>query len=243
MPRFEEDWRLDWGHSYGGILMHETDGTPWNPRVLGEAFVDLTAADPNDAGESRLKLRLSLLPTSTARGFAPSAAAHQRASSSNHDPFIHKLNHDICHLLCAAFLSSKDVKNIRLASRAFRNLFNDQSFWASRFAPGKERAWLYEADKRGVIALREHYPNHSVNWKKLYNLTERQKLNNSLENRLRIWNLIACLLEAMGLVWVERPLDRGALRLNPWYGSRNSRVVTGDVLPDRNFKCFGEDEF
>ncbi|KAI1122731.1 hypothetical protein F5Y10DRAFT_281480 [Nemania abortiva] len=94
------------------------------------------------------------------------------------DPF-NKLPIELC-LAIAMYLQTSDALNVRLDSRAFWPLFDDQQFWASRFAGEFDRAWFFEALESA----------QALDWRWLYHRTETSKVKYAeLKHRRRIWNL------------------------------------------------------
>jgi hypothetical protein len=47
----------------------------------------------------------------------------------------------------AAVMPTSNALNLGLASRSFTDIMSIQFFWASRFAPGSERDFLFETQK------------------------------------------------------------------------------------------------
>ena len=68
------------------------------------------------------------------------------------------------------------------SSEVFAPLAYTQRFWASRFAPGFEADFVFEA-------LTPAY-RHNVNWKELYCRVYQGQIPPSLLNRKRIWELL-----------------------------------------------------
>ncbi|CAG9994642.1 unnamed protein product [Clonostachys byssicola] len=78
--------------------------------------------------------------------------------------------------MIAKELPTQDFMNARLTARSFSPMYHSQSFWRSRFAPGGERSWLFEA-------LDAH---ETIYWRSLYRKTNEARLTLGLRNRKRI---------------------------------------------------------
>ncbi|CAI0646924.1 unnamed protein product [Colletotrichum noveboracense] len=93
----------------------------------------------------------------------------------------------------AMYLPTVDVLNLRLASRAFWTMFNNQQFWASRFRHSSDRSWLFEA----------RHSTETQNWRWLYRRTNNLRRDFGLQNRARVWNLAQKLVDVLDFRWVE----------------------------------------
>lgn len=84
---------------------------------------------------------------------------------------------EIC-LEIAQYLPSKDFYHLRLASRYMSQVFFDQQFWKTRFAPDGDRDFLT------CLAERKSAGN---DWLYLYRATSK-RLSYDLQDRKRIWS-------------------------------------------------------
>lgn len=108
----------------------------------------------------------------------------------------------------ATNLPMKDALACRQVSRASWPTIHAQQFWASRFRPGFERDWLFEAgETRGPR-----------DWSWLYRESNNNRLGTSLQNSKRIWELLVEIKELLALQWSGPP------------ASWSSDIV----IPDRN---------
>jgi hypothetical protein len=81
----------------------------------------------------------------------------------------------------AMALPTCDALKLRLSSRSFVDIAASQTFWASRFARGGERDYIFE--------VREG--KQSTDWMLLYRNSSPFHVPLSLKNRIRIWNDIS----------------------------------------------------
>lgn len=78
-------------------------------------------------------------------------------------------------LVITSFLPTSDVLNARLAAPSFVPLFYSQSFWASRFRPGADRDWVFEAKRWRNVR----------DWRWIYRCTASGSLG--MQNRRKVW--------------------------------------------------------
>ena len=93
----------------------------------------------------------------------------------------------------AAFLSTKEVLNLRHASRAFTPLFYSQGFWSSRFKVHGDKGFLFEVWKDENRKVRD--------WRALYRYTNKKHLSAEVINRRRVWSSCRFLMELILLEW------------------------------------------
>jgi hypothetical protein len=102
-------------------------------------------------------------------------------------------------LQVACHLPVKDVKNARLAIRPFQPVFDEQSFWMTRFEQGFELSWFFEIRK-----IQEQFPKHPV-WRqvglKLMKQIQSQNLELGYEKRRILWETIEQFLSIIHLEW------------------------------------------
>ena len=128
-------------------------------------------------------------------------------SPSTFPPRVRKKsrNHQACNEDCflrlpaemiegiAAFLSTKEVLNLRHASRAFTPLFYSQGFWSSRFKVHGDKGFLFEVWKDENRKVRD--------WRALYRYTNKKHLSAEVINRRRVWSSCRFLMELTLLEW------------------------------------------
>ncbi|VUC29445.1 unnamed protein product [Clonostachys rosea] len=170
----EPDEILDWGHDYGGALEvtygDRVGGRNVDGRRDTPEFFD---HDPCSSEEVEDLLRLS--------SETPPSGAEVSPDTSLSNDCLSSLPSDV-RFVVAKLLPTADLHSLRLASRAFYFVFQEQSFWALRFAPGGDRDWLFEVP--GIAKTQK------IDWRSLYRITNHfERLPPSLRNRARIWNL------------------------------------------------------
>lgn len=169
---------LNWGHTYGGIMAWNDDPQdlfpteePWlyTDHIIGRAFQHDPFNDP------------CLSKIFSAENEKPAESPGQNPITcvgSSQDPFFILPSEMRVNILIE--LSSQDVANLRTASRSFASLKLPNQFWRSRFRPGQEFSFIFEANE---------YPANSGNWKKIYEETKFLQHRLSVVNRKRIWAL------------------------------------------------------
>jgi hypothetical protein len=161
--------------------------------------------------------------------------------SSERDCFSQKLPSEIC-LNIAECLSIKDVVNLRLASRGFWHVFRHQRFWATRFANGHERSWLYDLGQYVSKDDLTTESTHFRDWMSLFVITNESRIDAGLFNRIRIWNLIPNILNLVGLAreyQMSNVWTRDDFRPEEVLGNR--RTVAGRLLPDIHYDNCGDE--
>lgn len=171
---------LDWLHYYEGVL--EDLGNPPSDRawirdversLRPPDFVKCDPGSPIDIQEL------------TAKGGAqipPGGTVLDNGESLSSGDIFNSLPLDI-RLLVAEALPTADALRLRLASRSFHFILHDQSFWASKFRPQADRAWLSDIQKTRTSDVH-------VDWRSLYKLTAQEHLLPwTARNRARIWRL------------------------------------------------------
>ncbi|KAL2370524.1 hypothetical protein RJ035_006072 [Blastomyces gilchristii] len=107
----------------------------------------------------------------------------------------------------------KDVASLRLASRSFACLPLSQYFWFSRFLPGMDRDFIFEAtrpDSESAVNAR------CRDWRTLYEKTGQILLEGgALANRVRIWNCNRSLARLLKI----QPLDKMRLEKADQYNN------------------------
>ncbi|KAI3392953.1 hypothetical protein diail_4940 [Diaporthe ilicicola] len=188
---------IEFGHDYGGIAGCDLEvdvfdtGVPlYHCRLLpGEeprhvyigidsALLEIQKHNPMRIAEVRIifegaKLKDSLI--SEAHPFDP---PHEDIAGSS-DPFG-KLPIEILQSMFSE-LSSPDVVALKQSSRIFQRLPLPDTFWRSRFLPGREFEHVFEA--------MQYLKNRNGKWKTIYHQIRKMGKHPGLVNRRRIWNL------------------------------------------------------
>ncbi|GBF62029.1 hypothetical protein TMEN_4553 [Trichophyton mentagrophytes] len=173
-----------WGHDYGGLLTLDTrDHYSWE-NGMEENFnngpADATV-DPYDVAEISEFLTMSHNLSSSLGTSQPRLARERKEDCFAIFPW------ELIEEISANLLIS-DILALVCASRTFGPILSSQTFWASRFEPGRDRDFLFE--KRKCKEARD--------WIRLYQLTNRSVNPPGLKNRRRIWNLIQKLAPYLG---------------------------------------------
>ena len=181
-----------WDHDYGGLaLLDEQGHYPWEDRLREQTVCSEihrnAKANPYDVPDmSRLPIKLLDHPPDSL------------PPSPRNDCFM-LLPWEILEGI-VDLLPTTDVLILRLASRSFAPILTSQSFWASRFAPGRERDFIFEARKW----------KNCKDWRLLYRHTSAAHATPGLQNRRRIWSLIQIIKEYLSLRINEKPRDLSA---------------------------------
>ncbi|PGH06386.1 hypothetical protein GX51_02398 [Blastomyces parvus] len=204
---------LQWGHTYGGLLTTYPVSYPWEEARLGGMITGSVAKpklspyyyykrDPWDIPE--LREILDETKKSTAQQFnndEPRISCRPQQHADCFSVLPVELREQILTQLLV-----KDVASLRLASRSFACLPLTQYFWFSRFLPGMDRDFIFEAtrpDREAVVDAR------CRDWRALYEKTRQILLEGgALANRKRIWN---CNTSLARLLRIE-PLDKARLQ-------------------------------
>lgn len=172
---------LCWDHDYGGLaLLDEQGHYPWEDRLTEPTVYtkvhQYAQANPYDVpGISRLLV----MPSDCPPGAMPTCQGK--------DCFM-RFPWEILEAI-AALLPTTDALTLRLTSKSFSRILTSQSFWASRFVPGRERDFVFEMRKG----------KKGKDWRHLYRHTSVTHAAPGLQNRRRIWSLIQIIEEYLRL--------------------------------------------
>jgi U3 small nucleolar RNA-associated protein 4 len=222
-PIISRDRQLEWGHDHGGFRKKIQTRYPWEEcrTQLGNAILNyppyyneppLGITDLDDVFDSKAPA-----------GFADNPVSHR--FQKQRDCFS-ILPVEIC-LEVLISLPSKDVKNLRKASRSFARISLPQMFWVSRFARGFERDYLFDVKLlNSNLALNEKLDAKSI----YYQTIPGRILCGGLTNRRRIWKFLRELVAVLSIKREEH--------VSPLPGSWNSgdlawRQVHG-AIPTRD---------
>ncbi|KAM0219279.1 hypothetical protein ACHAQD_006495 [Fusarium lateritium] len=172
------DWEHDyWGHEYrGATSLMETDSIP---------IYDWDVPDLNDiADEFRYdpchipNLDKAIIEASRLRSDVYSSRLTPSEESLSKDTFS-RLSPELLQFI-AIILPTSDIYALRLTSPAFATLELPERFWASRFQPGREFDYVFEALDHPVES-----------WRALYSsLTIWAPAIPNIANRKRVWQLV-----------------------------------------------------
>lgn len=187
----------NWGHDYGGVYLDNENFFPWDDRFEHQDVPD----DPHPMFGTIYTNPYHVLEVDDILAAKPEEPPPPKqtplpATAPGEDCFT-RLPEEL-RAAIAMYLCTADVLSARLASRAFWPVFYSQQFWASRFKASTDRSWLFEARRGG----------RRRDWRWLYRRTnDAKKIGPGLRNRRRIWGLIQGVVDILGLVWNELPLD------------------------------------
>ncbi|KAF6817714.1 F-box domain-containing protein, partial [Colletotrichum plurivorum] len=184
---------LSWGHDHGGLVdIDDEHHFPWEE----DRFTDSMYLEPDPVrGENPYevpKVRVVLLAEAPGRPPSPGPTISVDTMPEEHGFMTLPLE-----LRCAiaVYLPTSDVLNLRLASRAFWAILDNQGFWASRFGDVSERSWLFEIWDDASAKARD--------WRWLYRRTNHGSMCPGLQNRTRVWSLAQKMLEIVEFSWAE----------------------------------------
>lgn len=189
-----KDTVLTWGHDYGGILDTYNDARyPWEAPTIDHLEYTLRwffpCAPPDMPSglvvEKQWESQLSTMKETR---------ASLNIVASAHQDCLFRLPEELI-LSISQLLSTTDFLNARSASKAFWSLFDNRSFWASRFWIGAERAWVFE--------VRKAAKDSSVNPQTLYRASSEGRLGLRHKNRRRICDLVAAIHPLVELGWTQ----------------------------------------
>ncbi|KAI9738737.1 MAG: hypothetical protein M1834_008242 [Cirrosporium novae-zelandiae] len=192
-----QEGRLNWGHDYEGLLTYKTklkNLLPGEDSQLIEQFEfeltpedqlkgDMYCADPLNVKELQRVIHKSLNPKKP----ADSQIVPQNINIISHSPDCFAVLPMEVRQEIMLHLPSKDVLNLKLASKIFAIEPLTNIFWASRFQRGFEFHYILEARK--CLAKR-------CCFKTLY-LGVKSLQSNGLRNRARIWDILLQLEELL----------------------------------------------
>ncbi|OKL56123.1 hypothetical protein UA08_08708 [Talaromyces atroroseus] len=166
---------VSWGHNYGGVsIIDNQNFYPWEDRLIeqfsrSETYQHATF-NPYDIPE--LPDLLSMLPRKN--------HDYRGNLGANSNNCFSVLPWEIREAI-AIYLSTNDVANLLMSSKAFLPFLTSQTFWSSRFQIGGERESVFET------RVRQQQPK---DWISLYQMTNDVQSPPGLKNRMRIWTLI-----------------------------------------------------
>lgn len=178
---------LDWGHDYKGLIspitaQRDVYGNESRPRSM---FTIMEVLSQNPFYNPNLHLIFSTTrPYKCGQQATPKPPQRAEGDNNDGDPFS-GLCETILEMILT-FLDWVDVKRLRRASRAFTVTPLSNRFWHSRFWPGNELDFIWEAG-----AFREA----DMNWKAIYRRIHLLAQQGELGNRQRVWKLARRLRE------------------------------------------------
>ncbi|KAF3799740.1 hypothetical protein GCG54_00000986 [Colletotrichum gloeosporioides] len=180
---------MAWGHDYEGpVLIDNEHRFPWEDRFSDREYIGpdpVLTTNPYDVPD--IQSLLAEDPKSP-----PSSTLSVSQFTTLAQDVFFALPEELRSVI-ATCLPTLDVLNLRLVSRAFWTMFNNQQFWASRFGDSSDRSWLFEA----------RHSTETQNWRWLYRRTNSLRRGFGLQNRVRVWNLAQKLVDILDFHWVD----------------------------------------
>lgn len=190
------DGIMQWGHDYEGSTAQAEDPSALPPgeegRVIRSVVVGIHYMNPLEIPQ----LQPLFENMDQADGDHPSpdgSSSLQRCSATHHtDPFA-RLPVEILQTIVIQ-LPTPDVAALRRASRVWAGLSLHDLFWRSRFQPGGEFEFIFEAAS--------HFSRARGRWQEIYHGVEAlqyEPLQSQacIRNRKRVWHLASSLRDLM----------------------------------------------
>lgn len=197
---------VDFGHNYGGVAGYDLEVDLFEaiepvhelghllpgeePRLVYDrtdaALLDMQKKDPMHVAEIRNILENGLEGTSPPLRSRSAAPDH---ATEIDEPFK-KLPDELLQLIIAE-LPTPDVFTLRQSSRSFQRLELPDTFWRSRFLPGREFEHVFEAC--------EHFHDRKGQWRTIYQKLRAIDQTPPLTNRRRVWGLAGYLSQLLDL--------------------------------------------
>lgn len=173
---------ISWGHDYGRVAEGEkTDQVsfgeePWSAPDSDDELKETYLQDPYHIPELA-----NIFRTGSEQTIEP-PGHHNQSIIARNGNMTDPLALLPAEILAAVFmhLNTRDVRNVRLASRCAASLELPPKFWRSRFMSDHEFSWAFEANS---------HPVSSKPWKLMYLRTKGIVNADGVQNRKRIWNL------------------------------------------------------
>lgn len=186
---------VSWGHDYRGLsIIDNQNYYPWEDRLVepyseSEAY-QYAGYNPYDVPELHKLLLMS------------SQKDRNSDLCTNSNNCFSVLPWEIREAI-AIYLSTRDVTNLLMSSKAFLPLLTSQTFWRSRFHTGSDRDFVFET--------RSKQPK---DWIHLYQMTNDVQSPPGLKNRKRIWCLAQDMVDLLRFQLVKYT-DYSHAILNP----------------------------
>ena len=186
---------VSWGHDYRGLnIIDNQNYYPWEDRLVeqyrkSEAY-HYARYNPYDVPELHELLSIS------------SREDRNSDLCTNSNNCFSVLPWEIRETI-AIYLSTRDVTNLFMSSKAFLPLLTSQTFWSSRFQTGSDRDFVFETRAK-----------RPKDWIYLYQMTNDARSPPGLKNRKRIWSLAQALVNLLRFQLVKYT-DYSHVILNP----------------------------
>ncbi|KAK4041105.1 hypothetical protein C8A01DRAFT_15078, partial [Parachaetomium inaequale] len=180
---------LDWGHDYGGYWYEKNTPARLPPGM--ENCLELRTTHRHAHHDPLYSTELLRVFDLASKGLGnitprPATLGHwsQASTSATRMRAFSVLPAELLQLILE-YLSIPDTLALRLASREFTALGLSNAFWRSRFLPGRERSWVFEA--------RPYLSSLPGQWRTIFDSVIHLGDPPSVINRRRIWNLASSL--------------------------------------------------
>lgn len=209
---------IDWGHDYEGLETESKSSSEYENSFPGEEDVRYRwhAYERKHYVEPFKVNLLEKLFEEGKQGLTRAIATQSFGYHGYGDSFSVLPTEVLCYI--SQWMRSRDVANLRIASPTFASLNLTDEFWHSRFLPGRDVDWAFEAhDAAGRVssALKGK-------WLQIWRKLRVHRRSDDLWNRERVWNLASWARELMAQR-AESPICHG-------------EAVSSDFEPDAPFK-------
>ncbi|KAG7294169.1 hypothetical protein NEMBOFW57_004238 [Staphylotrichum longicolle] len=187
---------MQWGHDYEGSTAQAEDPSALPPgeegRVIRSVVIGIHYMDPLEIPQLQ-PLFENMDQADEDRPSPGGSPSLQRCSATHHtDPFA-RLPAEILQTIVTQ-LPTPDVAALRRASRAWAGLSLHDLFWRSRFQPGGEFEFVFEAAS--------HFSRVRGRWQEIYHgvkALQYEPLQSQvcMQNRKRVWHLASSLRDLM----------------------------------------------
>lgn len=177
-----------WGHNFGGLYLGTRRGHQDETFLLlgGTSNLMIPSAyhDPFDIPELKTRLTQTRISSDGAPSMSrrPQTITLSPTPSAESDPFS-ILPVELREMILT-YVATQDLLSFRLSSRVIAATLLPQSFFQSRFWPGRELDFLFDGFLPGLNKV-------GIDWKELYR-SSNERIKHRLvglgeRNRLRIW--------------------------------------------------------
>lgn len=195
---------IDWGHHYEGLGRESKSSSGCENPFPGEE--DIGICERMYGRKSYVEpFKVNLLEKlfeEVKQGLTRANATQSFGYHGYGDSFSVLPTEVLCYI--SQWMRSRDVANLRIASPTFASLKLTDEFWHSRFLPGRDFDWAFEAhDATGRVssALKGK-------WSHIWRKVRDHRRSEDLWNRERVWNLASWARELMAQR-AESPICHG----------------------------------
>lgn len=219
-----------WAHDYGGMQDAEVPPTPeQEPQLVTFPLSIHRGPDPLSIPDlARVFASPNALPATLPASPSPTLPSVSDSSQQAVMPFTARMeggdgsvfSQVPVEILSMIFdyLPSIDVARLRLASRTFANVALLESFWASRFLPGREFDYVIEARQPSLV--------RRGSWKQAFESVKALATTEATVERRRIWRLG---LSLHGILQMLRDVECEGTPIPSFFEWRNGAPEASDA--------------